>query len=251
MTETITTTVDNGIAVVTLSRPEASNAVNHALRSALTAALRAANQDDQVSAVVITGKGRSFCAGQDLNEAAKMRPRDVDGWQRQQCDMYQAVRDLDKPCVAALNGSAAGAGFQIALCADIRVTHADARLGQPEIKVGFASIVGSYLMALHLGLSKNTELSLTGNLIGGGEAQQLGLVHYLVEPDEVLPTAHDVARLLADNPRGAFRLSKQRFREVTQPGFDDACAAGMRYQTQLFATGEPQRIMRGRMSGGT
>jgi enoyl-CoA hydratase/carnithine racemase len=250
MTATVTTDVDDGIAVVTLSRPDVSNAVNHALRRALTAALRAADHNELVSAVVLTGKGRSFCAGQDLHEAANMATCDVPDWQRQQRDMYQAVRNLDKPCVAALNGSAAGAGFQIALCADIRVTHAGARLGQPEIKAGFASIVGSYLMSLHLGLSQNTRLSLTGELISASEAHDLGLVHHLVEPEEVLPTARDVARRLADQPREALRLSKRRFREVTQSGFDDACAAGARYQTQLFATGEPQRVMRRRLSGG-
>lgn len=250
MTATVRTSLDDGVATITLDRPKASNAVNHALRNDLIAALTAVNGDPKVSAVVITGQGRNFCAGQDLAEAATMQADDVHDWQQHQRAMYQALRDLDKPCVAALNGSAVGAGFQIALCADIRVSHAGARLGQPEIKAGFASIVGSYLMTLHLGMSKNVELSLTGNLISATEAHQLGVVHHLVDAGEVPGTAENVARYLAANPRNAFKFSKQRFREITQAGFDEACAAGARYQAACFATGEPQRTMRARLSGG-
>jgi len=72
--------------------------------------------------------------------------------------MYQAVRDLDKPCIAALNGVAAGAGFQIALCADWRIAAMNARIGQPEVKAGLASIVGSYLMTLHFGMTHNVQM---------------------------------------------------------------------------------------------
>lgn len=244
----LSTTVDDGLATLTLDRPEASNAVNQALRSELIAALEVANREQSVRAVVITGRGRNFCAGQDLREASAMQADQVAQWQTSQRAMFQAIRQLDKPCVAALNGAAAGAGFQIALCTDLRVSHAGARLGQPEIKAGFASIVGSYFMTLHLGLSKNVELSLTGDLISAAEAHRLGLVHHLVDVGDVLPKAREVALVLAAQPPQAFRLSKRRFREITQAGFDEACEAGARYQEQCFATGEPQRVMRARMS---
>jgi enoyl-CoA hydratase/carnithine racemase len=246
---TVVTSIEDGVATVTLNRPAASNAVNHALRCDLIAVLAALNRAEDVSAIVITGQGRSFCAGQDLREAASMQVHEVTDWQQHQRAMYQALRDLDKPCVAALNGAAAGAGLQIALCADIRIAHPGTRLGQPEVKAGIASIVGSYLMTLHIGLSKNIELSLGGDLITATQAHQLGLVHHLVETDQVLSTAIGVARTLAANPRTAVKLTKQRFREMTQAGFDEACAAGARYQTACYSAGEPQRVLAARLSG--
>lgn len=244
---TVVTSIQDGIATVTLNRPEASNAVNHALRTDFTAALRELNRSSDVAAIVVTGQGRSFCAGQDLREAQAMQLHEVAEWQAHQRAMYQSLRDLDKPCVAAINGAAAGAGWQVALCADIRVAHAGVRLGQPEVKAGMASIVGSYLMTLHIGLSKNIELSLGGELIGAGQAHALGVIHHLVAAEEVLPKAVAVAQTLAAIPATAFRVTKQHFREMTQAGFDAACAAGARYQAECYAAGEPQRVLAARL----
>ncbi|MBB6307191.1 enoyl-CoA hydratase/isomerase family protein [Xanthobacter tagetidis] len=248
VTSTVAVAVDGGIATLAIDRPEASNALDDAVRRDFTAALRALAADAAVAAVVLTGTGRSFCAGQDLREAAALDAARVPAWQAAQKAMFQSIRDLEKPCVAALNGAAAGAGFQVALCADIRVAHAGVRMGQPEVKAGIASIVGSYLMTLHLGLSRNVDLSLRGALIGGAEAQALGLVHELVAPEEVLPTARRIAREMADLPELAFRLSKRRFREMTQAGFDAACAAGARAQAECFAAGVPQRVLAARLA---
>jgi len=245
---TLKTHLEDGVATVTLARPEASNAVNEALRSEFVRELRALNEAAQVAAIVLTGAGRSFCAGQDLREAAAMTAAGVPAWQAQQRAMYQSLRDLDKPCVAALNGAAAGAGFQLALCADLRVAHAGVRLGQPEVKAGLASIVGSWMMTLHLGLSRNIALSLGGELIAAQEAHALGLVHELVAPDDVLPAARRRALALAAVPPVAFRLTKQRFREMTQAGFDEACAAGARLQAACYAAGEPQRVLSQRLA---
>lgn len=249
MKNAVTVTTAGGVATVTLDRPEASNAVNEALRRDFIDALHALNAAPDIQAIILTGAGRSFCAGQDLREAAGMSADAIPAWQNQQRAMYQAIRNLDKPCVAAINGAAAGAGFQVALCADIRVAHPDVKLGQPEVKAGLASIVGSYLMTLHLGLSKNVELSLFGDLITASQAHQLGLLHHVVPLDEVLPTANRLALELASRPPTAFRYTKQRIREMTQAGFDEACAAGARYQAACYAAGEPQRVIGERLAG--
>ena len=233
------------VRVLTLNRPDLLNAVNDALRAALIEALGAAEADATVAAVVVTGAGRAFSAGQDLAEAAAYRPGDVRSWVDRQRAMYQAVRDLSKPCVAAFNGTAAGAGLQIGLCADIRVAHAEARLGQPEVRAGLASIVGSYLIGLHCGLGRNVELSLSGGLISGRRAYDIGLVNALAPPEAVLDKALEIAHELAAVPPTAMRLTKRRFRESTQAGFDAACEAGVRAQLEAFEAGEPQRIMRG------
>lgn len=233
------------IAVVWLNRPQTLNAVDDALRRHLTACLPALDASDAVDAVVLTGRGeRAFCAGQDLAEALAIEPASVVDWLDRQHAMYQAVRDLRKPLVAALNGTTTGAGFQLALMADLRVAHAGIRLGQPEVKAGLASIVGSYLMSLQIGHSLNQQLSLTGELIDGQRAHQIGLVNELVAADEVLPRAVLAARALANLPATAFRVTKRRFRDRTQAGFDEACLAAVRYQVECFASGEPQQVMR-------
>src|ERR1043165_2750672 len=137
MSSTVLLERRDDVALVTLNRPEALNAVNVEMRWALIEMLSSVNADTTVKAVVIRGGGdRAFCSGQDLNETARYTLDDVDEWLTQQHAMYQAVRDLDKPCVAAWNGVATGAGHQIGLCSDLRVGYPELKLGQPEIRAG-------------------------------------------------------------------------------------------------------------------
>jgi len=233
------------VAVLRLHRPAVMHAVDAALRAALTQQLSALDADPGVQAIVLTGSGeRAFCGGQDLDEAAGIDSDTLAGWLDRQHAMYQAVRDVNKPLVAALNGTAVGAGFQMALMCDLRVAHPTLRMGQPEVRAGLASIVGSYLMSLQIGHSLNQQMSLTGELITGERAHALGLVNDLVAAAEVLPRAIERARALAAVPAIALRSTKQRFRERTQAGFEEACGAGLRYQLACYATGEPQRAMR-------
>ncbi|SEK10344.1 Enoyl-CoA hydratase/carnithine racemase [Variovorax sp. OK605] len=233
------------IAVVRLNRPDVLNAVDAGLRAALTRQLYALDADSTVGAIVLTGSGeRAFCGGQDLDESATIDTGTLAAWLNRQHAMYQAVRDVAKPIVAALNGTAVGAGFQMALMCDLRVAHPALRMGQPEVKAGLASIVGSYLMSLQIGHSLNQQLSLTGELVSGERAHALGLVNDLVPAEQVLPRAIERARALAALPGAALRTTKQRFRERTQPGFEEACSAGIRYQLECYSTGEPQRVMR-------
>ena len=117
------------------------------------------------------------------------------------------------------------------------------KLGQPEIKAGLASIVGSYLMTLHLGLSLNQQLSVTGELISGQRAYDVGLINYLVPREEVVPKALSVAQELTKLGATALRLTKQRFRELSQPGFDAALEAARKIQKEAYASGEPQAAM--------
>jgi len=233
------------VAIVRLNRPAALNAVDAQLRAELGAALRALDADARVTAAVIAGAGeRAFCAGQDLHEAMELTVDAVEGWLERQHAMYQSVRDFGKPLVAALNGVSAGAGFQIALCCDLRVGYSELRIGQPEIRAGLASIVGTYLMTLQVPLALNQQLSLAGELLLGRRAFDLGLINHLVPQAEVLARAIALALELAQLPSAAYAATKGRLRELSQPGFDDALAAAKRAQKSLYASGEPQRVMR-------
>jgi len=232
-------------ATVTLNRPQVLNAINAKMREALIGALAELNRDERVRVVIITGAGeRAFCAGQDLNETARYGLEDVDQWLERQHAMYRAIRDLDKPSIAAWNGVAAGAGYQIGLCSDLRVGFPEMKLGQPEIRAGLASIVGSYLMTLHLGLSQNAQMSLTGELISGQRAYELGLINYLVPRDEVLERAYVLAADLVKLGAKTVQLTKQRLRELTQTGFHAALDAAKKAQREAYKSGEPQQAMR-------
>ena len=245
MSSTVLAERRDSVAIVSLNRPESLNAVNVEMRQALIEMLARLNADTTVKAVVIKGAGeRAFCSGQDLNETARYTLDDVDEWLTRQHAMYQAVRDLDKACVAAWNGVATGAGYQIGLCSDLRVGYPELKLGQPEIRAGLASIVGSYLMTLHLGLAQNVQMSLTGELIGGQRAYELGLINHLVPREQVLNQALAVAAELSKLGPTATRLTKQRFRQLTQPGFDAALTAAKAAQREAYLSGEPQEAMR-------
>jgi enoyl-CoA hydratase/carnithine racemase len=244
MTDEVKLERRDALAVVALNRPESLNAINRAMRERLIDVLHEVNADPAVRAVVIAGAGqRAFCSGQDLAETVAYTIDDVDEWLTRQHAMYQAVRDLDKPCVVAWNGVAAGAGYQIGLCADLRVGYPELKLGQPEIKAGLASIVGSYLMTLQVPLSLNQQLSITGELISGQRGYEIGLVNYLAPREEVLGKALEVAAEVAKLGATALRLTKRRFRELSQPGFDAALIAAREIQKEAYRSGEPQAAM--------
>jgi len=232
------------IALVVLNRPERLNAINEDLRREMPRAMASLESDASIKAIVLRGAGeRAFSAGQDLGEAARFTVDDVDPWFRGQHAMFAAVRASNKPTVAALVGVAAGAAYQLALYCDMRVGHAELRIGQPEVKTGLGSIMGTSQMMWHVPLSINAELSLGGELISGERAHSLGLVNVLVAKDLVLEEAIVLARELASRPPNAIRLTKERLRELTQAAFDELLPATIRYQRRAYESGEPQRHM--------
>jgi enoyl-CoA hydratase/carnithine racemase len=234
----------NNIGLVTLNRPDVLNAWHSAMRRELASALNGLNENPNTRAVVITGAGdRAFSAGQDLNEAKTFQTERAAEWIEEWRALYGSIRGMRKPLIAALNGVAAGSAFQVALQCDLRIGHRDSRMGQPEINSGIASTLGPWLMKEMLGLSRTIELTLTGRMMDGEECHRIGLIHHLVEPKEVLSKAMEIAVELAAKPPVAMRLNKQRFAEVTQPGFEDALAAGTRIQKEAYASGEPQKMM--------
>lgn len=234
----------DGIALVTLNRPKAMNAINAAQRDALITLIPALNSDEAIRAVVITGAGdRAFSSGQDLEEAAAFAQTDIGRWFKHQRAMFQVFREFEKPIVAAFNGVAAGAGFQIGLLCDARVGYADMRIGQPEVRAGLASIIGSYFMSQYLPRGRNVELSLSGKLISGQEAFDWALLTSLVPREEVVDAATKIAVSLATQPPLAVALTKRRFKETTQADFDDAIRAAIEANTFAYGTGLPQKKM--------
>jgi enoyl-CoA hydratase/carnithine racemase len=235
---------DGDLAIVTLNRPEVMNAWHAPMRAEIVAAMERLNADPSVRAIILTGAGdRAFSAGQDLNETKAFDAEGGVAWVGEWRRLYGAIRALDKPLVAALNGVAAGSAFQVALLADVRIGHPDVRMGQPEINSGIASTLGPWLMQEMLGLSRAVELTLTGRMMDAAECHQIGLVHRVVPKAEVMAAARETARALAAKPPIAMRLDKRRFREVTEAAFNDALEAGIPIQRESYGSGEPQRCM--------
>src|SRR5881394_2120999 len=173
------------------------------MRAEITAQLTDWNRDPVVKAVILTGTGaRAFCAGQDLEETEKFQSGgEGANWFQSWRDFYNAIRNLDKPSLVALNGVAAGSAFQAAMLTDVRVGHPGVRMGQPEINSGIPSVTGPMLMLPRIGLARTMELTLTGRMMEAEEAHLIGLINYLVtHPDDMMPKAREVADLMAAKP---------------------------------------------------
>ena len=232
------------VGIITLDRPEVLNAWHKPMRDEIFELLTAYENDDQIKAIVLTGSGdRGFCAGQDFNEARHFDPQKAEKWVEEFRRLYGRILSLTKPLIAALNGVAAGSGFQVALLADIRIAHQGVNMGQPEINSGIASITGPWIMREMLGLSRTIELTLTGRLMTAEECYQVGIVHQIVPQNEVFDTALHMAEELATKAPTAMRAIKQRFREMTSAGFDDTFEAAIRFHRETYGSGEPQQHM--------
>ena len=235
---------DGGVGIVRLNRPGKLNAWTVAMREDVMEALGDFETAAGIRAIVMTGTGdRAFCAGQDLEEARDFTVDEAEVWIRGWGTFYSVLRGLSKPLVMALNGLAAGSAFQASLMGDVRVAHPGVRMGQPEINSGIASITGPWIMNLMLGMSRTVELTLTGRLMEADECQRIGLIHHLVEREDVLPRSVEIARELGAKPPVAMRLDKARFREMTEPSFLDAIEAAVRHHRESYESNEPARMM--------
>ncbi|WP_108659604.1 enoyl-CoA hydratase/isomerase family protein [Acuticoccus kandeliae] len=244
MAEFILKEIVGPVGIITLNRPEVLNAWNAPMRTDLVATLQAMDADDAIRAIVLTGAGdRAFGAGQDLNETKTFDADRAEAWMAEWDALYSTIRGLSKPIVAALNGVAAGSAFQVALLCDLRVGHEGTTMGQPELKSGIASVTGPWIMREHIGLARTIDLTLTGRMMDAQECMAVGVLSRLVPKDKLMEETIALANELAKMPPNAMRLTRQRFREVTEPLFRDTLAAGVRIQREAYATGEPGRMM--------
>jgi enoyl-CoA hydratase/carnithine racemase len=229
----------DGVAVITLNRPKVLNAWHKPMRDQLLEALGSSDADERIRAIVLTGAGeRAFGAGQDFEEARDFSAHDAADWIAEWERLYNCIRSLSKPIIAALNGVAAGSAFQVALLTDLRVGHEGVRMGQPEINSGIASVTGPWIIREHVGLARTIDLVLTGRMMDAAEAYEIGLINRMAPKEEVLETAVRLARELGSKSPLAMRLARQRFREMTEPDFRETLDASVRIHGEAFGSGE-------------
>jgi len=213
--ETVLYDVADRVATITLNRPEKLNAVNGVLVRELMAALEAADADDGVRAVIVTGAGRAFCAGADLSrgedsfKAPGSDPEEPGGkvdlgdkaYQELGGHLAMVLYNLKKPVIAAINGAAAGVGCSLALMGDIIVAGESAYFLQAFRRIGLVPDGGStYLLPRLIGKARALEMALLGEKIPAKTALDWGLVNRVVPDDQLMTTAHEIARSLADGP---------------------------------------------------
>ena len=192
--------VDEGVALITLNRPERLNAWNAHMAAELGSALAATQTDDAVRAVVITGAGRAFCAGQDLSAGGDTFADNPDANPHEQGTPSTMPWDVPKPVVAAINGHAVGVGLTFPLTCDVRFVSEDAKLQFAFVRRGIAPELGSTKLLSHMGgLQVASDLLMSGRFFSGVEAAQIGLAARALPGDQVLEAALEWARDVARN----------------------------------------------------
>jgi len=191
---------DGPVATVTLNRPDAMNALSGALRSAISEAFRELQGDPEIRAAIITGAGRAFCAGMDLKELS------TGGEGTSSFDqsagvpaMMEAIGSFEGPVIAAVNGHAVTAGFELALACDFIIASTQAKFADTHARVGILPGWGlSVRLPRLIGINRAKELSFTGNVVKAEQAYEWGLVNRVVAPEELLPTCDALARQMSD-----------------------------------------------------
>jgi 2-(1,2-epoxy-1,2-dihydrophenyl)acetyl-CoA isomerase len=227
VSDTVQYDVSDGVATVTLNRPDAMNALNTELKVALRDTLRAAAEDDAVRAVLLTGTGRAFCVGQDLGEHAANLAGDLEAVWRTVPEHYTPIATtlatMPKPVVAAINGVAAGAGAAFAFACDFRVMAESAGLNMAFSAVGLSADSGSsWTLPRLVGLAKAKELLLMPSTIPAAQALELGLVTEVVPDDEVAERARSLAVRLAAGPTVAYGAIRRSLAFSAGQGLDES-----------------------------
>lgn len=220
---------DPPVLLIRLNRPDVLNALNIALMGELVGALEAADADDSVRAIVLTGDARAFAAGADIREMADASA--VEMLLRDQFAKWDRIRKVRKPIVAAVSGFALGGGCELAMMCDIIVASETAKFGQPEIGIGvMPGAGGTQRLTRAVGKAKAMEMVLTGAMIGAREAMDAGLVNRVAPVEAYLGEALALAREIASKPPLAVRLAK----EAVLKSFDTTIEGGLEYERKNF-----------------
>ncbi|MEU7692073.1 MULTISPECIES: enoyl-CoA hydratase-related protein [Microbispora] len=239
---TVTYDVDEAVATITLNRPDAMNSLTLATKTDLLAAVRRAADDASVRAVLLTGAGRAFCAGQDLREHAANLDRGL-GLANTVREHYNpvvlAIATMGKPVVAAVNGVAAGAGASLAFACDFRVAAENAKFSMAFTGIGLAPDSGaSWTLQRLVGPARAREMLLLGDVVDAARALELGLVGQVVPADRLASAARDLAVRLAQGPTRAYAATKAALDHAASSSLAEALEREAELQDECVATAD-------------
>jgi enoyl-CoA hydratase/carnithine racemase len=235
------------VATLTLNRPDVRNAFSDVEQiGAFVAAVEAIGRDEELSVLIVTGAGSSFCSGGDVkgmqNETGFSAGTSLDLRDRYRRDVQRitaSLYELELPTIAAVNGPAIGLGNDLACCCDVRIAATSARFAESFIKLGLIpGDGGAYFLQRIVGYAKAAELSLTGDMIDAAEAARIGLVSYVVEPGELLGAANALADRIAVNPPRSLRYTKRLLREAERTSLDSVFELSAAFQAIVQRTAD-------------
>ncbi len=240
MSDELERRLEGGVLTLTLSRPDSRNALNLVLIKALAAALREAEADPAVRCVVITGKGKAFCAGGDIKEMAERAGKAVATKERLQQGLNRIARsvwEMEKPVLAKVNGDAAGAGFGLLLACDLAYAADSAKFHASFIRMGLIPDVGgSFTIPRRLGLHRAKEMLFLGRTVDAAEAEALGLINRAVPAAELDAFVDEVVGKLAGSPTKTIGLAKRAMHRGLASTFDEALEHEAYAQGYCFTT---------------
>jgi len=232
-----------GVAVLTLHRPESLNSLSWPMIRDINRIVAEVGGDDSIRVLVVTGSGRGFCSGLDLGgeDAAGSVGSVVEVYDRQEevAGLALGLRRIPQPVIAAVNGPAAGGGFSLTLAADIRIVARSAKFNAAFVRIGLSGgdVGSSYALPRLVGLSKASELLLTGRFVAAEEALEIGLANELVDDGEALPAALRMAAAIVANSPFGVRMTKQVLRRNCDAGsLEEAIELENRTQVLLTRT---------------
>ncbi len=207
--ETIILDRKEGIGYLTINRPKVFNAINNQMIEEMKRAIEEFHQDKLVGVVIITGTGKAFQTGADIEELSQMSPLEILQWNQGVVENFEALEKMRQPVIAAINGYALGGGLELALACTIRIAADSAKMGLPEVKIGILpGAGGTQRLPRLIGKGLAAEMILTGEMIDAKEAYRIGLVNRVVPAEQLMATAEEIGRKILRNAPIAVALAK-------------------------------------------
>jgi len=234
----------NKTRIITLNRPEKRNALNDELIAALKDALREADADESLRAIVIRGAGKDFCSGADLSALQKIATASYEENvedARSLAELFALIRSVRVPVIAAVHGRALAGGCGLALGCDLVVAGESARFGFPEVKIGFVPAIVAAILRRNLGEKKSFELLTQGFEFNAAEALQLGLINRVAPDDELTDAVMDFAGVYAGSSGSAVAMTKKLLYEIDGMEFSDAVEKGVVVNAEARMTEDCQK----------
>jgi enoyl-CoA hydratase len=232
MNQLVAVTVDDGLAVVTINRPEALNALNDEVLASLEKAFHGLSRDASLRAVIITGAGKAFVAGADIKAMAGFSPLEARAFAQRGQRVFNLIEEFPHPVIAAVNGFALGGGCELAMACDLRIASDKAKAGQPEVNLGvIPGFGGTQRLSRILGRSAAKYLLFTGETLSADRALALGLFNEVVAPDQLMPRCLEIAKVIAT--RGPIAVSYCK--AAVNLGTESTLGHGLSHEAELFA----------------
>ncbi len=238
--KTILLTYDSGVATITLNRPEKRNAVSFELIDDLLAALKEAEASDAL-VLVVTGAGKAFCSGMDLENLKSLlgrHPQQNLEDSRKMARLFRSLYEFPKVTISAVNGPAIAGGTGLALLCDFTLAVPEAKFGYTEVRIGFVPAIVSTFLLRQVGEKQARDLLLTGRIFGAEEAARMGLVNEIVAPENLLTRARELAATLMENSPTSLRATKKLLSDHVRAELDAQTEAAVRENAGIRGTAD-------------